>query len=52
MKLHFDPNQDYQLQAIKSISNIFEGRPLSRSDFELSFAEGTCSLLKTEQAGQ
>ena len=37
MKLHFDPNQDYQLEAIQSVSSIFEGQPLSKSDFELSF---------------
>ncbi len=44
MKLHFDPNQDYQLQAIKSIVDIFEGQPLSRSDFEFSIAEGSLQL--------
>jgi len=44
MKLHFDPNQDYQLQAIKSIVDIFEGQPLSRSDFEFSITEGSLQL--------
>ncbi|CAN5273475.1 hypothetical protein BH23BAC1_BH23BAC1_49280 [soil metagenome] len=34
MKLHFDPNQSYQLEAIKSITDIFEGQPLSSGDFE------------------
>lgn len=36
MKLHFDSNQDYQIQAIKSITDIFEGQPLSSGDFEFS----------------
>lgn len=44
MKLHFDPSQDYQLQAIKSIVDIFEGQPLSRSDFEFSITEGSLQL--------
>ena len=38
MKLHFDSNQEYQLDAIKSITDIFEGQPLSSSDFEFSIA--------------
>ena len=46
MKLHFDPNQDYQLKAIKSVVDIFEGQPLSHSDFE--FAITSDSLLFTE----
>ncbi len=37
MKLKFDPNQDYQLQAIKSIAGLFEGQPLNQGEFELSF---------------
>lgn len=36
MKLHFDSNQEYQLEAIKSITDIFEGQPLSSGDFEFS----------------
>ena len=37
MKLHFDPNQEFQLEAIQSVASIFEGQPLSKSDFEISF---------------
>ena len=36
MKLHFDPNQQFQLDAINSIVGIFEGQPLNHGDF--SFA--------------
>jgi len=36
MKLHFDSNQDYQIEAIKSITDIFEGQPLKGGDFEFS----------------
>jgi type III restriction enzyme len=28
MKLQFDANQDYQLQAVAAITGIFEGQPL------------------------
>jgi type III restriction enzyme len=42
MKLHFDSNQEYQWDAIKSITDIFEGQPLSNGDFEFSInASGT-----------
>jgi type III restriction enzyme len=33
MKLHFDPNQQYQLDAINAIVGVFEGQPLNHSDF-------------------
>lgn len=36
MILHFDSNQEYQLEAIKAITDIFEGQPLSGGDFEFS----------------
>lgn len=36
MILHFDSNQQYQLEAIKAITDIFEGQPLSGGDFEFS----------------
>ncbi|MBK9958900.1 MAG: DEAD/DEAH box helicase family protein [Chitinophagaceae bacterium] len=36
MKLHFDSNQEYQLDAVKSITDIFEGQPLNGGDFEFS----------------
>ncbi|TSJ44561.1 DEAD/DEAH box helicase [Mucilaginibacter corticis] len=39
MKLHFDSNQDYQIDAIKSITDIFEGQPLSSGDFEFGVIE-------------
>ena len=33
MKLHFDPNQQFQHDAINSIVGIFEGQPLNQGDF-------------------
>ena len=46
MRLHFDSNQQYQLDAIKSITDIFEGQPLSAGDFE--FAIHTSGTLLSE----
>ncbi len=36
MKLHFDPNQQFQYDAINSIIDIFEGQPLNQGDFSFS----------------
>lgn len=46
MKLHFDSNQEYQQQAIKAITDIFEGQLLNSSDFE--FAINTSGTLHAE----
>ena len=39
MKLVFDPNQQYQLDAVKSIIDLFEGQPLNQEDFGFSISE-------------
>lgn len=36
MKLHFDSKQEFQLEAVKAITDIFESQPLSSGDFEFS----------------
>ena len=36
MKLHFDPNQNFQNDAISAIVDIFEGQPLNHGDFSFS----------------
>lgn len=35
MKLQFDSNQQYQIDAIKSVVSLFEGQPLNQGDFEI-----------------
>ena len=37
MKLQFDPKQEYQLDAVNSVVDLFEGQPLERSDFSVVF---------------
>jgi type III restriction enzyme len=39
MKLHFDSNQEYQIDAIRAVTDIFEGQPLSGGDFEFSLTQ-------------
>ena len=39
MKLHFDSNQEYPIDALRAVTDIFEGQPLSGGDFEFSLAE-------------
>ncbi len=34
MKLHFEPHQSFQLDAINAVAGIFEGQPPDRGDFE------------------
>ena len=50
MKLHFDSNQQYQWDALKAITDIFEGQPLSSGDFEFSVTE-TGTLLSENGFG-
>jgi len=40
MKFYFDPNQDYQLQAISSFVDKFERQPFGGGEFEFAIAEG------------
>jgi type III restriction enzyme len=38
MKLKFDSNLEYQLEAIQAVTDLFEGLPPKQSGFEISFA--------------
>jgi len=39
VKLHFDSNQQFQLDAINSIVSIFEGQPLNQGGFDTLFGD-------------
>lgn len=49
MKLKFSSTQAYQLEAIQSVVNLFEGQPLNKGDFEVSFAVEGRSLALTNK---
>jgi len=36
MKLHFEPNLDYQLQAIEAVCDLFRGQEACRTDFTVT----------------
>lgn len=38
MKIQFSSEQKYQLDAIKSVVDIFKGQPLAKGEFDFSFA--------------
>ncbi len=48
MKLQFDPNLDFQRQAIKSVIDLFEGQPLNKGDFEFTLNDNDSSLQLNE----
>ncbi len=51
MKLQFDKNQSYQLDAVQSIIDLFEGQHLGNSDFEFSFSDTGKGSLQFTEAG-
>ncbi len=49
MKLHFEPNLDYQLQAIEAVCDLFRGQEICRTEFtvtqkQTAFAFGESGL--------
>lgn len=48
MKLHFDSNQNYQLEAIQSVIGLFEGQPINKGDFEFSLSNEGSGMLMSE----
>lgn len=36
MKLHFEPNLDYQLEAIKAVCDLFRGQEICRTEFTVT----------------
>lgn len=49
MILKFDSSQDYQLKAVHSVVNIFEGQPLTKGDFEISYEMEGASIAFNEK---
>jgi type III restriction enzyme len=49
MKLQFDSSQDYQLTAVQAVVDIFEGQPLAKGDFEISFVQKGMSVVFSEK---
>jgi type III restriction enzyme len=45
MKLHFEPNLDYQLQAIEAVCNLFRGQEICRTEFTVTKGSAGGSFL-------
>jgi type III restriction enzyme len=51
MKLQFDKNQAYQIDAIQSVVDLFEGQHLNKSDFEFSLSDNSGGSIKFTESG-
>lgn len=49
MKIQFDSTQDYQKTAVQAVVDIFEGQPLAKGDFEISFVREGESIVFSEK---
>jgi len=45
MKIQFDSNQQYQLDAIQAAVDVFDGQPLAQGEYEIRFDAGGGDLL-------
>jgi type III restriction enzyme len=45
MKLHFEPNLDYQMQAIEAICGLFHGQETCRTEFTVTSESASSSFL-------
>jgi type III restriction enzyme len=44
MKLQFDPNQQYQLDAVAAVTDLFEGQPQGAPEYSVIHVEGMGGL--------
>ncbi len=44
MKLQFDPNQPFQLEAVSAVADLFEGQPQSTPEYSVMFTEDISDL--------
>lgn len=49
MKLQFDATQQYQRDAVSAVVDIFEGQPLNKSTFEVSYQNTEAGTMFSEQ---
>jgi len=51
MKLKFDSSQQYQLTAISSLVDLFEGQPLNQGDFSVTESRSYLGSVVQEELG-
>ncbi len=52
MKLHFEPNLDYQLQAIEAVCALFRGQEICRTEFTVTMQTEKFAMQGYEDPGQ
>ncbi len=52
MKLHFEPNLDYQLQAIEAVCDLFRGQEICRTEFTVTMPGSRTAMPGYEEPGQ
>lgn len=50
MQFKFDPNQQFQLDAIQSVTNLFDGQPLNGQQFEIEIKDKNGLFSSVKQA--
>ncbi|KKP67792.1 MAG: Restriction endonuclease [Candidatus Moranbacteria bacterium GW2011_GWE1_35_17] len=45
MKLQFDSKQQYQIDAVNSVTSLFNGQPLNKGDFELEIEKNSGQMI-------
>jgi type III restriction enzyme len=48
MKIQFDAHQDYQLDAVNAVLDVFEGQPLAQGEYEVRFDNASGGELFSE----
>lgn len=48
MKIKFDSTQQYQIDAVNSIVELFEGQPLNKGDFSISFETANVGIFSSQ----
>jgi len=50
MKLHFEPNLDYQLQAIEAVCDLFRGQEICRTEFTVTMSAVGAAFLPSMES--
>lgn len=48
MKIKFDSTQQYQIDAVNSIVELFDGQPLNKGDFSISFETANVGIFSSQ----
>ena len=48
MKIKFDASQQYQIDAVASVVDLFDGQPLNKGDFEITLESSSTNLFMSQ----